>query len=172
VVAGVLGLDPQRGDQLVIESLPFEQTLSGGGELEEPEAGPKPTPNPLHLPLNLKTILIGAGALVVVVMVAMLLLRKKKRRGVTVSHMPVLPQAASAVASPPGLAAAGTAESAVSASASATVASAAEPPVFRLQLPPQGQKIEALRMGMKEIVQRDPAIAAGVLRGWIEEGEQ
>jgi flagellar M-ring protein FliF len=172
VVAGVLGLDPQRGDQLVIESLPFEQTLSGGGELEEPEAGPKPAPNPLHLPLNGKTILIGAGALIVLAAGALLLLRKKKRPAVTVSHVPVLPHAASAAAGPPGLAAAGTAESAVSASASATVTPAAEPPVFRLQLPPQGQKIEALRTSMKEIVQKDPAIAAGVLRGWIEEGEQ
>src|SRR5579884_2933188 len=172
VVAGVLGLDPQRGDQLVIESLPFEQTLSGSGELEEPEAGPKPAPNPLHLPLNGKTILIGAGALIVLAAGALLLLRKKKRPAVTVSHVPVLPHAASAAAGPPGLAAAGTAESAVSASASATVTPAAEPPVFRLQLPPQGQKIEALRTSMKEIVQKDPAIAAGVLRGWIEEGEQ
>src|SRR5581483_3493186 len=61
LVAGALGLVPDRGDQLVIESLPFEQTLAN--EFREDGLANTPassTPKPLLW--TDRRVLIGAGA--------------------------------------------------------------------------------------------------------------
>ncbi|MGH9581586.1 MAG: flagellar basal-body MS-ring/collar protein FliF, partial [Bryobacteraceae bacterium] len=165
VVAGVLGLNPQRGDQLVIESLPFEQTLSGDSGLGEPPA-PLPAPKPFQLPFDMRLGLGAAGALVVVVVAVAALRRKKKRNSVEVREKRALPGASKAAGQQAVAAASGAEGQSDSDSLPLT---AAEVPVFKLQLPPLGRKIESLRAGMKEIVRRDPTVAANVLRGWIEE---
>jgi flagellar M-ring protein FliF len=170
VVAGVLGLDPQRGDQLVIESLPFEQTLSGDSGIEEPPAAP-PAPNPFKLPWDKRIVLAGAGALLIGIVAAVALLRKKKRKSVEITGKRALPSAASAssikgVVDDSDEQALGLADQAGSDSPQLA---AGELPPFKFQLPPLGRKIEGMRAGMKELVQRDPSIAANVVRGWLEE---
>jgi hypothetical protein len=46
---------------------------------------------------------------------------------------------------------------------------ALEPAIAKLQLPPMTKKVEFLRDHLKENVRQDPAFAASVLRGWLEE---
>ena len=67
LVAGITGFTPERGDQLVIETLPFETTLL----LEPPQpsrrfagagAAAGGSPLPLVLKLDRKTLLIAGGA--------------------------------------------------------------------------------------------------------------
>lgn len=87
LVAGVIGFSTERGDQLVIESLPFESTLNA-----EPAApGALPGPSQSGLPawlehaLKNKTILIAgaAGALVLMLVLAsaVLLASRRKKKG-------------------------------------------------------------------------------------------
>jgi flagellar M-ring protein FliF len=92
LVAGIAGLNTERGDQLVVETLPFESTLS----IDPPEKAKPPTPakqGPLTWPPNRNTLLIGGGAaiaLIVLGFVAAMLLRGKKPK-VTVSVDKALP---------------------------------------------------------------------------------
>jgi flagellar biosynthesis/type III secretory pathway M-ring protein FliF/YscJ len=91
-VAGIAGLNTERGDQLVVETLPFESTLN----IDPPEKA-KPLmpskPGPLTWPPNRNTLLIGGAAalaLIVLGFVAAMLLRGKKPK-VTVSADKALP---------------------------------------------------------------------------------
>src|SRR6202041_2307289 len=66
LVAGITGLNTERGDQLIVETLPFESTLA----IDPPEKI-KPAPlkpqGPLTWPPDSKTLLIGGGAAVALI---------------------------------------------------------------------------------------------------------
>ncbi|MGA2434410.1 MAG: flagellar basal-body MS-ring/collar protein FliF [Bryobacteraceae bacterium] len=89
LVAAATGFSQDRGDQLIVETLPFEATLT----LEPPQApvAPASPAPPLGLPawatkLDRNTLLIGAGAalaLIALLAGAILLGRGKKRVGVS-----------------------------------------------------------------------------------------
>src|SRR5215831_19347138 len=91
LVAGITGYSEPRGDQLTIETLPFETTL-----MLEPPGAPKPQPPPqgpqgitMTLPLGLrldqKMVLIAAGAVAgaIVLLIVFLLLWKTKKKSAT-----------------------------------------------------------------------------------------
>lgn len=96
LVAAVVGLHPERGDQLIVEALPFESTLSYEGPASPVSAPPAANPaNPIAPLIDLvrkggqTTILIGAGAgLLLLLAVLFLLFRvraaKKKARALAV----------------------------------------------------------------------------------------
>ena len=81
VVAGIIGLSAERGDQLIVQSLPFEQN-------HEPEFAPQPRPNQLSQTDELRKlmsnpkVMIGAGvaALLVVGLAVFAFTRKKKKK--------------------------------------------------------------------------------------------
>jgi flagellar M-ring protein FliF len=179
LVAGAIGLSTERGDQLVIESLPFEQTL-----VSEPPLPPAPMPVPPKNWLDTFTvdrrILIGvAVAVLLIVLVPVLLLRKGR------------PQEAAAVATQPAIAAPGAVllSPAEVAAEREQITRAAEENVQqqikqqtdqkqkflaemqdKLRLPPvTTKKVEVLRQHLKDSVKTDAALAASVLRGWLEE---
>ncbi len=155
VVAGVLGLQTERGDKLVIESLPFEQTLSS-----EAPGETKPLEKSKDLVTQLKDpkIMIGAAVgLVVLVAAAFFMFSSSKKNA---KQQAALAQAAAMKS----LEAAATEASAVA----AIEAKAAEPD-FKLQLPPMTKRLEGLREHIKESVRKEPEIAAEVLRGWLSE---
>ena len=85
LVAGVAGLAPDRGDQLIIEALPFESTLHPEGEPAEPgapaaPAAKNPAPRWLEM-LRDPKIAIGAvaGAVLVIGAAVFLWFRGRKR---------------------------------------------------------------------------------------------
>ncbi len=85
VVAGVLGLQTDRGDHLVIESLPFEQTLLAENTSSPQAQDKKPANNPKDQLNNLmhdKRVLIGAGVggAVVIAGLVFLFLRSRKKK--------------------------------------------------------------------------------------------
>ncbi|HEV3330319.1 MAG TPA: flagellar basal-body MS-ring/collar protein FliF [Bryobacteraceae bacterium] len=94
LVAGVTGFNAERGDQLVVETQPFETTLT----LEPPQSpgtstpgrSGKPEPAKL-LQLNQQNLMIGGGVLVGVVLILFLLLRRGKSASASASVPMELP---------------------------------------------------------------------------------
>ncbi|HTP87644.1 MAG TPA: flagellar basal-body MS-ring/collar protein FliF [Bryobacteraceae bacterium] len=179
LVAGAIGLSTDRGDQLVIESLPFEQTL-----VSEPPAPPAPAPAPQKnwlLTVD-RRILIGAGVALLLILVAggLLMRRGGKGREAAVVTVPA------AIGSPVAQALVTNVDAAAERE---QITKAAEENVQqqlkmqndqkqkylaemqeKLRLPPlTTKKVEVLRQHLKDMVKTDSALAAGVLRGWLEE---
>jgi len=86
LVAAAVGFTPDRGDQLIVESLPFETTANW--EPPKPDSPPPAQPGTLQLPAWLQKIvgqtngaaLIGAGAGVVLVVLALMLFLFRRSR--------------------------------------------------------------------------------------------
>ena len=178
LVAGALGLSTDRGDQLVIESLPFEQTLTA-----EPPVPQQPIAVPQKKWTDIltgdKRVLTGIGVTVLmVVLIAMLLLRRRSAgHRVEVGGQPAL-AAAGYVAT-----AAETAAERQQMTKDAELNMAQQlkdqqeqkqkfmaEMAEKLKLPPvTTKKVEVLRQHLKDTVKTDPALAASILRGWLEE---
>ena len=160
IVGGIIGLSAERGDQLIVQSLPFEK------EQDEPlsPAGPaKPEAPGTALQKLLKDpkMLIGGGVgvLVLVGLLLFLLSRRKKTP-------------ATAVQTRPALAAAENANNALEKELSAAHPDRAELSSHKqdaLPAPDPSIRVETLRQSVRETVGRDPALAAGVIRGWMAE---
>jgi flagellar M-ring protein FliF len=95
LVTAAAGLDTARGDQLVVESFPFESTVAAEAVTMTPEAPAAPAPTGVMLPAWLKnkrsmTIAgIGAGALIAL-LVGFLIMRRKSKAKVVVAQMAAL----------------------------------------------------------------------------------
>jgi flagellar M-ring protein FliF len=151
VVAGVLGIDAQRGDQLVVENLPFEPVADS--EPGVPATFPAASDPATNWMKKNRIPLIGGGAGLLVVLAGgafWMLRRPKGSAQPAVSVQPQLPQGAEKAKDAPGPAIEGTV------------------PEAALKLPPATSKVEDLRQKVRENVSRDPAMAASVIRGWLD----
>ena len=160
IVAGVLGLSPDRGDQLVVQSLAFENSLD---DLSLPESGKAAQEtDSVHKLMRDPRVLIGGGlaALLLVGLLVFSLTRKSRKSATLVASPARLAEAVSAEQK------AGLPENA-SAKETAQINSQVRP-----QLPDPAVKVEALRQSLRESVNRDPMLVASVLRGWIDEDEK
>jgi flagellar M-ring protein FliF len=183
LVAGITGYSEQRGDQLTIETLPFETTLL----LEPPGAGPAkpqaPPPRPqgitLTLPLGLrldqKTLVIS-GAVVagaIVLWTVFLLLLKKKN--------PLAARAQPVLAAETPLAAAPIPEGAANlerqietqlAEREALQQKIDAQALSSLKLAPViTKKAEIFAKHLREKIAKEPDISVQILRSWIREGD-
>jgi flagellar M-ring protein FliF len=180
VVAGVTGFSIERGDQIVIESLPFETTLL----LEPPSAPPAVSPPPgstapRALPFGLRvdrrTIMIGGGAalgvMVLIVLVVRSVRRRKKAR-IAVSAPAELPAGtypAVAAASNPTLEAQIETKLAERDAMEKQLETQA---LNSLKLAPVITKTaEVLAKHLREKITKEPEVSAQVLRTWIREEE-
>lgn len=177
LVAGVTGFSAERGDQLTVETLPFETTLQ-----IEPPAAPAPPPgrpapgkpSPLRLgPVELQPrllMLIGGGivALVVLALVA-LALRHKARRPIAAETPEALPPGQTAeIEGPPiedqiesKLAERDALQKKIEAQA-----------LNALKLSPVITKTaEVLAKHLRERIKQEPEVSAQILRTWIREEE-
>ncbi len=159
VVAGVVAFNEQRGDQITVESLPFETAVDIG---PPPAAAPgtqqtKPGIN------RQQTIVFGiAGAAVLLAIVgALFLMRKKKTPAV---ETPVVADAGDELpaADIPALKALD--------EANLDPAQLEAEILNRLKIPAPSRATEVLIRHVREKSGKDPAIAANVLKGWIAEG--
>jgi flagellar M-ring protein FliF len=190
VVAGVVGIQPERGDQVLVDSLPFDATLAIPPP-PAPPAPPKGSPGggaPGHAPgldqgmQRLKTIppvWLGAGlCLLVVLMVALamglrfVLRRLKKPKPVeaqTVSEV-----SAALPAGSPDAAKLPAAEGQFNAKAMAQIEenlqaqeSAQEEALQSLKLIPSTRKAEVFKKFIAEETRKDPGRVAQLLRSWL-----
>lgn len=177
LVAAATGLVPERGDQLIVESLPFETTLN----LPPPEApGPPAAPHspwPSWVPdLVRQNPAIPAGAAAALVLLAALsawMLGRRKRRKATVEIQPALaggrmPGALEAPQTSP----AEELEARLAEQAARQQQLEAEA-LSALKLPPvTTKKTEVLVKHLSETVKKNPASTAQILRSWLYETER
>jgi len=157
LAAAAVGFNMERGDQLIVESLPFESTVN----LEAPGAGPAPVEAPLSPMEQLKKnpkMLYGAagGAAVVLAGVVFLVFKMLKKSPPPAQVRPAesLPPAGAEAASAQKLGASDTWAPSLGASSLPALAPA---------------RIEVLTNQIRETAQKDGEICAGVLRGWLRE---
>ncbi len=164
LVAATAGFNMDRGDQLFVEALPFESTLN----LDPPvTALPTGVNQKLRSPLEqLKSnpkLLAISGAAVVVLLAGggFLVMRMKKAAAVKVKVTQALPEASAAGATQELSRAAAAAQDTW---APSSVGAGKVPTIA----PP---RLEALTTQLRETAQKDSEICAGVLRGWLKEGQ-
>lgn len=179
VVAGATGFNQERGDQLVIETLPFESTL----QIEPPAvpgapgAAPKPTGMTLPFPINRKTLMIGGGALAGLIAglaAAVVLLRKRKKKKAAIRMAAELAGAET----PAGRAALSAAHAQQDLEAQLAERDALQQKsdaqvLNSLKLAPViTKKAEVLAKHLREKIAKEPEVSAQILRTWIREEEQ
>jgi flagellar M-ring protein FliF len=159
LAAAAVGLNTERGDQLIVESLPFESTVN----LEPPGAAPAPTAAPLSPVEQLKKnpkMLYGAagGAAAVLAGIAFLVFKMLKKSPPSAQTRPAdsLPAAGAEPSAAPRVAGADSwAPSGLSASGPLPALAPA--------------RIEVLTTQIRDTAQKDGELCAGVLRGWLRE---
>jgi len=185
LVAGIIGFTEERGDQLVIETLPFETTL-----LIEPPVAPgvlpvgKPVPPPAFvLPFNLnqQQLVIGAGALAGVLVLGLiaLLLRRGKRkptRRTTASAAPAeIAAPAGSDALPDSRPASESLENRIEsqlAERDALQQQADDQALASLKLAPViTKKAEVFAKHLRDKIAKEPEISVQILRSWIRDEE-
>jgi flagellar M-ring protein FliF len=168
LVAATAGFNMERGDQLIVEALPFESTLN----LDAPPvalpangANPKPQTPLEQLKANPKLLAI-AGVAVVVLLAGAGFLFSRMKKGAAGREAQV--QVAHAL--PEGSAAGHSQEL----SRSATGAQDAWAPSSSSanKIPTLAQpRLEMLTTQLRDTAQKDAEVCAGVLRGWLKEGQ-
>ena len=100
LVTGALGLQEDRGDQVVVESLPFETTLQS----PPPTAVTTPTAPVQRMPFGFEPWMLaaGAGGITVLGMLAFAVRRMTRKKGVQVKTNATLPPGADGRALPSG----------------------------------------------------------------------
>ena len=167
LITAAVGFNQQRGDQLIVESLPFESTLNLEPPVSAPAAGVQKRLTPLEQ-LKSDPKMMGSLAAIVVVVLAggfflvRMMVKKPARPAGPVGVQPAL--AGAGETSAPDLArlaraaAGGSADTWARSSVGSGSVPAIEPP-----------RIEVLTNQLRATAQKDAEIYAGVLRGWLKE---
>ncbi|MDQ2899182.1 MAG: flagellar M-ring protein FliF [Acidobacteriota bacterium] len=182
LVAAVTGLTPERGDQIVVESLPFEATLTMEAPTSAPPAHAEPDP---RIPKWLLPVwngprmpLIGAGAaLVLLLLLGGLFMVLRKRKPAIVATAPLALPASAGLAGLNG--AAGISSEDVEKQMAAKMAEQAA-----LQQRSESEALQALMFGnvttkkaevllkhLRDTVQKDSPATTKILRTWLNERE-
>jgi flagellar M-ring protein FliF len=156
LVAASTGLSTERGDQLIVETLPFESSLNAEPPQKTPPspapaAPPKPGPAWLET-LRRLALPIGLGLVLLLVLAGGLIMRLRRKKKIVEVEVPGLLEAA-----PEGPA------------KGYLAAESREPPA---QLPTAGgaAHLGGVLERVREITEQDPNVAANVIRSWLQEG--
>lgn len=180
LVAAATGFSADRGDQLILESLPFETTLHAPPP-EAPAAPARPAPTsplPPWVPQPLRQnplLLAAAGGGLLSALLALLWIRRRRgRRRKRVEIREALPAGQQQAALE------GAAETDAGRQFEARLAEQAArkqqleaEALSSLKLPPvTTKKAEVLAKHLVEAVRKEPAAAAQILRSWLYESEK
>lgn len=177
LAAAATGLLTERGDQLIVESLPFESTLSQ----EPPPAAPLRAPPPASaLPPQVEQFLrqinplflgaAAAGALLLIAGLWWFLRRRRGRKGVTLQG--ALPPGAPGAPALPSSEAGQQLESKLAEQVALRDRQELEA-LNAIKLPQvTTKKAEVLTKHLTETAKKDPVSAAHVLRTWLRERER
>jgi len=163
LVAGVIGLSTERGDQLVVETLPFESTLNPE---QLPAAKPAPPPPPSWQDQFLKNkvfvigVAAGAALLLALLFIVVRVMRKKAPHG-SIGLPGELPPG-----SPDELQ--GQIETRLAEQAAQRQKQETDA-LNALKLPPVTKKAAVLTKHITEQAKKDSASMAHVLRAWMSE---
>jgi flagellar M-ring protein FliF len=174
LVAAAIGLDPARGDQLIVQTMPFETTLQlQKQDLEMTAPGSGTGSGQILDRLRQDPMLmVGAGVAVCMLIGAAvwLMRRSSKKPAVEVQKGKAALAAAAATGAGPGeLADQGGAARVARPHAAGDLAAARAMVVPQLLSP----RHDTLVREVQEIVNKDTELSAGILHGWlVEEGQQ
>ena len=172
LVAGAIGLQPDRGDQLVVESLPFESTQNWRPE----EQAPPPPPSGTHLPPWVWTFLkekrvpvmigAGAGAFLLIAAVGLFVFKRKRKRRFSAEAARAL-----AAGEKAGQITANEAGGPLKAAAEAAALKAKmdHEALQALKLPSAASKGDVLVKHLAEEAKKDPKTMAQLIRTWLHE---
>jgi len=170
VVAGIVGFNEQRGDQIVVETLTFEGTTNA-----EPPMAPLPPSRPKSLLSDKQQMtILGGGALVVILLVAGAVFVMLKRKTPVAAAADAAAAAIAGGMEAPGdtapkLATADDIERQIK-EGEAEQARLESEIMSRIKLPVATKATEVLIRHVRDTTQKDPAVAAGVLRAWLVDG--
>ena len=161
LVAGVTGFSAERGDQLVVETQPFENTLL----LEPPVAAPGSPANRAPKPVQLdRTTLLIAGAVLALIAIGAAVFFRMGRSRKSSAELTGPAELAAAEADSP--------EKARLAQEEALNREAEAKAMNALKLaPPINKAAEVMAKHLREKIAQEPEISAQVLRTWIREEE-
>jgi flagellar M-ring protein FliF len=168
LLAGVVGLQPERGDQLVVEALPFEPAGAAEPETSEPQPGTIPFPSLTRLQW---TIVAAAGVLLAMAGVLSVVLRRRGKRQPRVS---VAKEKAVPPAEGPALGGSSLEDQIGEqiAENQALRKQQEQEMLLNLKLPPGStNKSEVLVKRLAEETKRDPNAFAQVVRSWMSEAD-
>lgn len=181
VLAGVIGFQEQRGDQILVESLPFDATLhsappdpAGSGSPGNRTSAPIPVPSWVQPLLNYAPIAVWLGAvaaLAVVMLVAVFWIVRRLRRNSKVAVAHGAPAHAALTATDHASQLESKAMAQLAANEENRVRAEQEL-LASLQLPPNTKKTEILRKQIGESAKRDPQATAQLVRAWLNEQER
>lgn len=182
LVTGALGLQEDRGDQLVVESLPFDATLAEPPPGTPPSATPAAPATPLpewlsFLPQGVPLWAYGAGAgglLVVLALIVFLLRRKRRPKAALAPSATAIPAAHGASAGhhislPEGMEASGGNLESFLLEQQEKLKLKENAALASLKGVQPRAESDVLTAHLVETVNRDPAGAAQVLRSWLTE---
>jgi flagellar M-ring protein FliF len=170
LVAAAIGLDTARGDQLIVQTLPFEETL----QLQNEEFAPgAPAPSGGQLIIRQiqqdPKLLIAAGGVILLLLVAVFFLarrsRKPKVRAQATKTPPALPGGTAPPAAQASLAP-GAQQAGLSGAQHAGGLGAPVPASVPRLL---SARHESLVRDVQEIVTKDTELSASILHGWLAE---
>lgn len=161
VVAGIVAFNEPRGDQITVESLPFENTVDAEPPLSTGPASKQNSPSPDKKQL----ILVGAAGAVVLILLAVAVFTMRRRSSRSMNAAATAPTALEegppAAAELPGTT--GRPETELERmQAEAAI-------LGRIKLPVGTRTTEVLIRHIRETAGKDPATAANVLRAWMTE---
>jgi flagellar M-ring protein FliF len=153
LVAGVTGFNAERGDQLIVETLPFERSLKAAPPPAFSSSKPVKNPPWVEFADKYRDLWAPAGiGLAVLLVLAKGVFRLSRRA--RVPREPALPAELDAPAVHTGLSA-----------TAAALANGQAPPAARIETKAPDDLAERVR----PLVKRDPAVMANVLRMWLQE---
>lgn len=163
VVAGITGFEEVRGDQITIETLPFESTLSA--EPPIPQAAPV---KPIGFDLKQPIVLIGGGAILILLLAVAFLLFRRRGNPASVEDLAAepLPAGAEAHKLPTNESVEHRLEQQIEDNKAEQAQLEAEA-LSHIKLPANTRKTEVLVKHIREAVTKDPLTAANVLRTWV-----
>jgi flagellar M-ring protein FliF len=175
LVAATTGLDPARGDQLVVNAFPFESTLTAEPTAVAPGAAPvaaSPLPPWLQKLMGQKNFTIiagvGAGAMLVLVVGFLMVvskIRTKKRMQAEAAALAI--EAAKAAEGPTVASAQKDLETRMAGQAGEQARKDAEA-MLQLRLPEvQTKKTEVIKKHLVAEAKKDPTAMANVVRSWL-----
>jgi len=168
LVAGVIGFSSERGDQLVVETLPFETTLNPEQLPTTLPPAPAAPPNLLDQALKSKYLAAGAGVGVAILLTLIVLVFKLARRGSTSSSVEMAPQLAAAQGGDDNF------NQKIEnqlAEQSALRQKQEADALNALKMPPVTKKAEVLTKHIAEHAKKDSTAMAHVLRSWMTDSK-
>ena len=167
VIAGITGYSEQRGDQITVETLPFENTLTA--ERFEP---PPPSAKRPAFDFRQPAVIYGGAVTLLLVSVVFFLLMKRPAQGMNRGAEEATPAALPSSASSPTT----VTEQAASRLPRAhglpdeSAGLQGEAP-SRLSLTGNSKAAETVVRHIRDAVQKDPVSVARILRTWVSEPE-